>query len=363
MDHPTRLMGGLTLLCPDYPYSASTSVTLHDTSAGEHMHDTLSGSNESGNNATREGNVAGLIERFLTYLEFERNVSPHTISGYRNDLGQLLAWLGDHGVAEQVGQIDHLLIRGFIGHLFSRRLARASIMRKTAAIRRFFTWLVRENIVQSNPARLLSYPKTEKKVPNFLVLDEMFQLLQPTRENTFASLRNRAVVTMFYASGARISELAGLNNGHIDLQARQLRLLGKGRKERMVPISQRAATTLGVYIESRNAAFPGADAFNQPVFLNRDGKRLSVRGLRRIVMLVGKKTGISKRFSPHSLRHSSATHLLESGADLRAIQEFLGHQSISTTQKYLHVDIEKLMEVYHRAHPRSHTSREDEEQT
>jgi integrase/recombinase XerC len=293
------------------------------------------------------------IERFLTYLTVERNASPHTIAAYRNDLRGLLFWLNTQSWDGDLGIVHQTLLRGYIVSLSRENFARSSIMRKVAAIRRFFSFLVKENLLPVNPAKLLQSPKVEKKIPSFLVLDDIFRLLQPIRGKGFSELRDRALAVLFYATGARISEIHRLDLGDVDFQVGKIKVLGKGNKERVIPVSSRACGIIKEYLEVRDAQ-PGTDTAGVgALFLNHHLDRLSIRGIRRIIIQKGIDTGILSHFTPHSLRHSFASHLLEAGADLRAIQELLGHRSLSTTQKYLHVDIEKLMEVYHRAHPKA----------
>ncbi|MFC1853854.1 tyrosine recombinase [candidate division CSSED10-310 bacterium] len=294
------------------------------------------------------------IKGFINYLIVEKNASEHTVAAYKLDLSQFLTYLQESEMWNgQWDSLDHLILRGYVGYLFRKGFAKSSIMRKVASLRCLFSYLVREEIITSNPAKLISYPKIEKKIPRFLLLEEIFRLLQPTKSTDLAALRNRALLVLFYASGARISEIHRLDLRHINFTQGSVKVLGKGKKERIIPISKRACLIINEYVELRKSHDQEGGEEDMPLFLNQAGSRLSIRSIRRIVVKMGHKTGIPHHFSPHSLRHSFATHLLEAGADLRAIQELLGHQSLSTTQKYLHVDIEKLMEVYHRAHPKS----------
>lgn len=298
-------------------------------------------------------NLLKHFETFRNFLIIERNASFHTIDGYMRDLKQFLAFqISSDTKINSWDELDHLALRRYVSFLYMKKLAKSSIMRKISSLRRFFSFLVKEEIISTNPAKLISYPKLEKKIPHFLLLDEIFRLLQPVKSHTFGPLRDRAIVVLFYASGARISEIQALNDVNIDLDRGSIKVMGKGKKQRIIPISSRAINILKEYKKIRQNEYPAVE-LEIPFLINRSGSRLSVRSIRRIVMKKGKETGIPHHFSPHSLRHSFATHLLEAGADLRSIQELLGHQSLSTTQKYLHVDIEKLMEVYNRAHPKS----------
>ncbi|MBN2382057.1 tyrosine-type recombinase/integrase [bacterium] len=294
------------------------------------------------------------IATFINYLMIERNASHHTIAAYIKDLDQFVAYLYRELTWEgDWASLNHLALRGYISLLYKRGLARSTIMRKVASIRSFFAYLRREDLIKSNPAQLLAYPKTTKRVPEFLVLEEIFRLLQPQARSGLAELRNRALAVVFYATGARISEIHTLTLDRINIESGQVKVMGKGQKERIIPISPRACAIIRIYLERRKDLFPWQNESHTPLFINLRGTRLSVRNIRRIIQQLGIETGILHHFSPHSLRHSFATHMLEAGADLRAIQELLGHHSLSTTQKYLHVDIEKLMEVYHRAHPKA----------
>jgi len=328
------------------------------------------------------------IEKFLRYLQYERNASPHTLRSYNVDLNQFLDYLtlpGRKGASLE--EVDHRLIREFIGRLHDLRLERSSIARKLAALRSFFKFCVREGILAQNPARLVATPKLPKRVPAVLTAEEINTFLDqlahlpsstepaesdsgeeksraktPRRrpgaeegEGRLLLRRDRAILELLYASGLRVSELTGLNLADLDRAEQMLRVRGKGRKERIVPYGSKAEAALEAYWPVRNEllrkAGPRADP--EAVFLNYAGRRLSNRSVGRVVKKYVRLVNINWDLHPHSLRHAFATHLLADGADLRAIQELLGHRSLSTTQKYTHASIRQLMEVYDKAHPRA----------
>jgi integrase/recombinase XerC len=292
--------------------------------------------------------VKNEIEEFCRYLGAERNVSPHTLKAYRTDLEMFREFVGKELKGEaSVGRVTHLLVRRYLASLAGD--SRKSTMgRKLAAIRSFFTYLVREGKARKNPAELVNTPKKEKRVPFHLTIDEVTTLVTAPGGNEFLVLRDRAILETLYSSGVRVSELTGLDVGGIDLDEGLARVLGKGGKERVVPLGSHARAALAEYLLVRNG--PPVDA---PLFLNARGGRLTSRSVARIVDRYMLKIAAMKKVSPHTLRHTFATHLLEGGADLRAIQELLGHASLSTTQKYTHVSIDRLMEVYDKAHPKA----------
>jgi len=289
------------------------------------------------------------IDRFCQYLAVERNASPHTVEAYRRDLEQFAAFVRN-GQAEKtsVATVGHLLIRRYLAYLHKER-TKSTIGRKLAAIRSFFRYLLRQGIVAANPAELVSTPKREKKLPYHLNIDEVTTLVEAPGDSTLLSARDRAILETLYSCGIRVSELTGLNVGGIDLDGNTVRVLGKGGKERIVPLGSDAASALADYLSARNNPPPEA-----PLFLNARGGRLTRRSVARIIDRYILHLATMKKVSPHTLRHTFATHLLEGGADLRAIQELLGHASLSTTQKYTHVTIDRLLEVYDKAHPKAH---------
>ena len=286
------------------------------------------------------------IEQFCRYLETERNVSAHTVAAYKSDLGQFAAYLAAQGGAAP-GDVDHLTLRRYLAQLH-KALTKSSIGRKLSALRALFRYLLREGRVEKNPAELVGTPKKEKRLPFHLNIDQVTALVEAPSGSSGLPLRDRAVLETLYSCGIRVSELTGMNVGELDLEGGLARVLGKGGKERIVPVGACAARALAAYLRERGA--PGADA---PLILNARGGRLSRRSVGRIVDAHMLLIASMRKVSPHTLRHSFATHLLEGGADLRAIQELLGHASLSTTQKYTHVSIDRLMEVYDKAHPKA----------
>lgn len=287
------------------------------------------------------------VASFLTFLSSQRNASPHTIAAYRSDLEQFSDFVfREAGKETAPSAVDHLMIRRFLA-LLHRDHQRSSVGRKLATLRSFFKYLYREGVVAKNPAEVIATPKQEKKLPFHLNIDEVTTLVEAPEGNDVLRLRDRAVLETLYSSGLRVSELTSLNLSSIDLEEGLVRVLGKGGKERIVPLGRKAREALQDYFASRSDALSDA-----PAFLNQRGGRLNRRGVTRIIDSYITHLATMKKVSPHTLRHTFATHLLEAGADLRAIQELLGHSSLSTTQKYTHVSIAKLMEVYDKAHPR-----------
>ena len=289
------------------------------------------------------------IDRFQQHLAVERNVSPHTCAAYLRDLAEFHEFLAKHGGSDTVElpRIDHLLLRRYLAELHKRN-QRTSIARKLSALRSFFRYLVREGVLSVNPAEAVATPKRSRYLPKTLSVDEATALMERGHGVTTLALRDRAFLELLYSSGLRVSELTGLDVGGLDLREKLVRVLGKGRKERIVPVGAKAHAALVAYLEARGTA--GDD---QPLFTNHRGGRLTPRSVQRHLKTRLLKAGVLKDISPHALRHSFATHLLDGGADLRAIQELLGHASLSTTQRYTQVSVDQLMAVYDKAHPRS----------
>lgn len=288
------------------------------------------------------------IKNFLQYLEIERNVSPHTIRAYKKDLKDFSEYFKSDN--EDIDMID---IRGFVSKMITKGKSKTTVSRKLATIRSFFNYLYQEGFVKINPARLVPTPKAPKHLPNFLSVDDVFNLVQVPEGIGLLPVRDRAILEMLYSSGLRVSEAASLNVEDINTRDGLLKARGKGKKERIVPIGNKALDALKSYLIERRLfkrkkAISDSDA---ALFLNRDGKRLTDRQIRRIVVKHARAMGMDGQIGPHVLRHTFATHLLVGGADLRVIQELLGHSSLSTTQKYTHLDIEHLIDVYDKAHP------------
>lgn len=293
------------------------------------------------------------IQQFRSYLQTERNVSPHTLAAYCSDLGQLLLFaLREKGESVSAQDIDHLFLRRYLAGL-SKDTKKSSIGRKLAAIRSFFRFLLRRGIIAKNPAELIATPKKEQRLPFHLDIDQAHTLMNAPEDDQMYALRDRAIMELLYSSGLRVSELTGLDIGELDLATGMVRVTGKGGKERIVPVGSRALDAVQRYLEERSdGAAQGA------LFLNTRGGRINRRSVARIIDAHVMRIAAFKRISPHTLRHTFATHMLEGGADLRVIQELLGHASLSTTQKYTHVSIDRLMEVYDKAHPKAHTGQD-----
>ena len=296
------------------------------------------------------------IGDFLDYLTFERNVSPNTISAYRDDLESFVGFLCNDYLSlgrDQLDlrRIDHLAVRSYLAHLSRRKLARSSSARHLSALRTFFKYLVREGVVDANPARTVATPKREKHLPAVLQTSDVALLLEQPDTSTTLGLRDAAWIELLYASGLRISELVGIDIDDLELRARLVKVRGKGSKERIVPFGTKAEAALRAYLAVRGELVRDAD--EQAVFVNYRGQRITTRSIHRLFEEYVRDAALRTGVSPHTLRHSFATHLLNAGADLRGIQELLGHASLSTTQKYTHLNDWQLMAVYKKAHPRA----------
>ncbi len=290
------------------------------------------------------------ISQFLTSLKHEKNASPHTIASYKRDLIQLARYLEERKIV--LRRIDNVILRGFLAKLQENKNKKSTIARKLAAIRSFFQFCIKKKWLEDNPAKAVATPKQEKHMPSFLSEDEMAQFLDLPQTRRPLDLRDRAALELLYATGMRVSELAGLNLDDLNFSERLIRVRGKGKKERLVPFGKKAEDSLTFYIRSRPQVNKGKIEANA-VFLNYRGERLTSRSVERIVDKYIRLTALRRKISPHSLRHSFASHLLSRGADLRVIQELLGHESLATTQKYTHLDLKQLLDVYKKSHPRS----------
>jgi integrase/recombinase XerC len=289
------------------------------------------------------------IAAFLRHLESERNASPHTLKAYAEDLAQFARHSRDElGREGTVAEVDHLAIRAFLARLHRAGLKKSSSARKLAALRTFFKYMCREGVLDRNPARALLSPRQERRIPTYLEESDVASLVEAPGDG-FAAVRARAILEVLYGTGIRCAELVGLDLDALDLAARLVRVLGKGRKERVVPFGRRARHALEAYLPLRAAQKPRSDA----LLINARGGRLTDRFVRKLVAERVRKVALARRVSPHTLRHSFATHLLERGADLRAIQEMLGHESLSTTQRYTHVNARHLLDIYKKTHPRA----------
>jgi integrase/recombinase XerC len=333
-------------------------------------------------------NLKEHLKAFLSFLALNRNVSEHTVRAYDSDLTQFLTYIasssGRKRIELQPDALDYQAMRGFLADLHARGNSRSSAARKVSAVRTFAKYLRREGVLDSDPGALIGSPKREQKIPNHLGVSEMDRLLETPDTTNPLGRRDRAILELFYASGLRLSELVGLDLEDINLSTRMVRVLGKGRKERIVPFNRSTADALKTYLRDREALASGA-VFEQmraarrktpapaasapapaaarsrvrrrndgePLFVNYRGGRLTARSVHRLVTRYVARCSLRFGISPHALRHSFATHLLQAGADLRAIQELLGHVRLSTTQRYTHVNVAQLMDVYKKAHPRA----------
>ena len=311
-----------------------------------------------------------IIEKFIAYLRYERNVSPETIREYRRDTQQFAEFLKPPGEKTlPLPKVDHHIVREYVSWMYDRKLQKGSVARRLASLRTFFKFCMREGLVRENPARFVPRPKLPKRVPRVLTAEELNGFLdnlgvsgdgargrsrRQSPEQARAMLkRDRAILELLYGSGLRVSELAGLSMEDLDRQSQMLRVLGKGRKQRVVPYGSKAHAALQAYWPAREAvlAQAGRKAAPDAVFLNPAGGRLTARWVRALVKKYARLANVNWDLHPHALRHAFATHLLADGADLRAIQELLGHASLSTTQRYTQASIRQLMEVYDKAHP------------
>jgi integrase/recombinase XerC len=313
-----------------------------------------------GRNTPNDPAVHPDIEAFLTHLAKERDVSPNTLRAYRKDMASFQAFLGTRfGGTWTWDQVDRPMLRGFLGYLTRNGLAKRSTARSLSAVRTLFKFLHREDVIETNPARAVSSPKLEKYLPAWLErrqVDVLFDMAElRARGGAFADVRNLAILELFYSTGMRLSELRGVNRGDLDLVTQQVKVRGKGRKERIIPVGNKASLALRNYESKRDELVRrlGPKADKSAWFLGPRGKRLSVRAIQDVVTAFLDKIDENAGLSTHSLRHSFATHLLDAGADLRAVQELLGHASISTTQIYTHTSVERLREVYKKSHPRA----------
>jgi integrase/recombinase XerC len=298
------------------------------------------------------------VDKFLAYLRDQRRVSPETLRAYEGDLAQFGAYLSSEhsgGPAPGPEGIDVLAVRGFVARLHRSGLERSSVARKLSAVRSFLTHFVDLGRIESSPAAAVPTPKVPKRLPRNLTVDEVFALLDGIEASDEAGVRDRAILEFLYATGLRVGELMSLDLGDLDLSGDTVRVLGKGSKERIVPFGSKAKSALARWLAA--SAGLRAKGDSAAVFLNPRGGRLTDRSVRRILERRLREASVTARVSPHALRHSFATHLLGAGADLRAIQELLGHASLSTTQRYTHVSMDALMKVYDAAHPRAHRKR------
>jgi len=301
--------------------------------------------------------MKSLIGEFASFLRYERRSSPHTEKNYLVDITQFFSFLETRlpGISkdgvQHISEVDAFLVREYLGQMFKSHNP-ASIARKLASLRTFFQYCIRQGHILTNPAKEIATPKIPKRLPKFLTVDEVFALLGTATDGSSLELRDSAIMELLYASGLRVSELVGLDIENVDLKGKTVRVLGKGRKERIVPMGDKARLAITTYLDVRSA-FVNDGSIERALFVNRQGTRLSARSVERLLLKYIKRSGLQKTITPHVLRHSFATHLLGAGADMRGIQELLGHASLSTTQKYTHVSVENMMQVYDKTHPKA----------
>jgi len=298
--------------------------------------------------------MAWILEEFSAYLRDERNVSPHTLRAYEREVAQFVAFAQGEMACPRPADVSSATVRAYLAHLHQRKLARISMQRALAVLRTYFRFLGREGVVASNPARTVPTPRAPKPLPQVAPAGELAVLFDAIPD-TSVGRRDRAALELLYGAGLRVSELVSLDLDDVDLGSRLLRVVGKGAKERIVPFGRAAERAVRRYLADRaawraNAKEPGSD---EPVLVNQRGGRLSDRSLRRILDQAVTMAATSLKLHPHALRHAFATHLLEAGMDLRAIQELLGHASLATTQRYTHLDLEHLLLSYRKAHPKA----------
>ena len=304
--------------------------------------------------------VEKYLEKFTDHLQFEKNCSTHTVKNYISDLRQYFAFLAE--IEIKILDIDKLIIRSWLVNL-QRKVGKSSVGRKVASVRGFYRYLLREGKISLNPLEGISSPKAENRLPKFFSVADVSKLIEAPKSDKKLVVRDRAILELLYSAGLRASELTGLNIADIDMNAEMVKVLGKGNKERLIPINKGAMEAIKIYmdvkkvqkktIENLLGRNRNEDEACQAVFLNYKGDRLTSRSVGRIVEKYLRKVGNPGIGSPHTLRHSFATHLLDAGADLRGIQELLGHASILTTQKYTHITMDNLIGVYNKAHPRA----------
>ena len=299
------------------------------------------------------------LDRYLFHLQAERNSSPHTLMNYRRDIEGFAEFCRKEGI-EWWGEVDRPLLRRWLAWLGSQGFVRASIARKVTEVRSFFRFMVREQILQSNPLLAVSAPKVPRRLPNFLSVSQIEKLLSCPDTTTPQGQRDRAILELLYASGLRLSEIAGLNLSNVNLDTREIRVWGKGAKERLVLMGHPAAAALRIYLaEGRPKLLKSKES--PAVFVNKSGGRLSVRSIDDMLQRYSRQAGLPDKVTPHVLRHTFATHLLEGGADLRVVQELLGHSRLATTQVYTHVTRSQARKVYMQAHPRARERLEEKD--
>jgi integrase/recombinase XerC len=300
------------------------------------------------------------FDRFLRYLKIERNSSGLTIKSYSEDLASFQDYLVARvGPVSALDEVTITILRGFVAYLHECEYARPTIARRLACLRTFFRFCCREQLVQANPAKALRTPRAGRKLPHFLTTDQVVTLLESPPANEDLGLRDRAILETLYSAGLRVAELVGLDISDWNRDADVIRVLGKGRKERIAPIGRHASLALQRWLEVREPSPQASAAHQRALFLNKNGTRITTRSIGRMLEKYLLVTGLEKITTPHTLRHTFATHLLDGGADLRSVQELLGHKSLTTTQIYTHVSTKRLRDTYEKAHPHSAENTED----
>jgi len=292
------------------------------------------------------------LDKFVTYLIAEKNASPYTVKNYRHEIRQFFDFLKEQGI-DSWGGVDRYILRRYLAWLQAEGYVKASITRRISELRSFCRYLVREDVLDANPIRVISSPKVPKRLPDYLDLHQVEALLAAPDATAPQGQRDRAILEVLYASGLRVSELVSLNLSNLDLRHGELRVWGKGAKERLALLGKPACRALTRYIEDGRSKLIKENRATSALFLNRLGSRLSTRSVSNILDKYAKLAGLERRVTPHVIRHTFATHLLDGGADLRTVQELLGHASLSTTQIYTHVSQARAKEVYRKAHPRA----------
>lgn len=295
------------------------------------------------------------LGEFLAHLGLERQTSAHTVKSYREDLTQALAFLRDHLKKSAVEPRDWVTrsLRAFVAFLHEKKYAKATVARRLAAVRTFGKYLCRQGVLATNPADALRGPRADKKLPHFLTVEDIGKLLSAPSSSTKLGRRDHAILEVLYSAGLRVSELCGLNTEDIDIGEGVCTIRGKGKKERLALLGDHAIAALRTWLADRPDVLRGAKNAGNAVFLNKLGSRLTTRSVGRLLIKYLRKAGLDARTTPHTLRHSFATHLLDNGADIRGVQELLGHKSLTTTQVYTHVTTARLQKSYHKAHPRA----------
>lgn len=296
--------------------------------------------------------IDNAIEEFINFIRVERQYSNHSITAYAKDLSELAIYIDEEKLGSNIKVVDFYVLRGFITTLYDKELSKSSIERKISTLKSFFKFLYRRGIIEDNPARMLKFPKKEKYLPNVFNVDDIFTLLDLPDKSTPMGMRDALILELLYGTGVRVSELVGLDRNVVDLNGMRILVRGKGKKERIVPLAPELISLIKDYYKVMyDIVSEGRVVESDALIINRLGSRMTDRTIRRVVEAYLKKAGLPLDYSPHSFRHTFATHLLEGGADLRSIQELLGHESLATTQKYTHSDLASLLKVYDETHP------------